>query len=84
MFFDIDKRVEEFLEQYSYKYLNRIQAFEGKIPNVENIWNLFFDELINSLKEIGVNLYQLDIYENPLSIYSVSNRIHYHYVTQRN
>ena len=76
MFFDIDKIVTQYLNQYEHCVLNDIPAFQTLVPNMENIGDVFFEDLKTSLYEIGVNLYQLDIYTTPLSIYQVSSRIH--------
>lgn len=76
MFYDIDKVVNKYLKQYEQSYLNEKPEFTDKEPNIENIGDTFFEELKTWLSEIEVDLYQLDIYENPLSIYQVSSRIH--------
>lgn len=76
MFFDIDHVVNDYLKQFEQCYLNDVPAFTDIIPNIENMGDLFFEELKECLLQIGVGLYQLDIFENPLSIYQVSSRIH--------
>lgn len=76
MFFDIDRVVNDYLKQFEQCYLNDMPVFSDRIPNIENMGDLFFEELKECLFNIGVGLYQLDIFENPLSIYQVSSRIH--------
>ena len=76
MFYDIDRVVRTYLEPYDHCVLNVLPAFEHLVPNIENMGNVFYENLKSCLAEIGVHLYQLDIFENPLSIYEVSSRIH--------
>ncbi len=76
MFFDIDKVVQTYLQRFEQKYLNDMPEFTDCFPNVENIGDIFFEKVRELLADIGIILYQLDIYENPLSVYQVSSRIH--------
>ncbi|MBO5237937.1 MAG: 6-carboxytetrahydropterin synthase [Lachnospiraceae bacterium] len=76
MFFDFDKVVNEYLKQYEYSVLNEVPVFAHLVPNIENMGNVFYDDLKFLLKKLDINLYQLDISENPLSTYQISSRIH--------
>ncbi len=76
LFFDIDKIINRYLAQYEHCYLNDLPAFETLIPNLENLGDTFFDDIHTELQQIGIQLYQLDIAENPLSVYQVCSRIH--------
>ncbi len=76
LFFDIDRVVKEYLEQFEGCYLNEKIEFKNRVPNIENMGDIFYEELKECLSRIGIELYQLDISENPLSIYQVSSRIH--------
>lgn len=76
MFYDFDNVAKCYFENFEHKYLNACEQFVEKVPNIENMGDVFFDELKDILMEIGVRLHQLDIFENITSIYQVSERIH--------
>ena len=60
------------------RYLNEEKAFEGRETNIEDIGEVFYEDLLKKMKEKGFRLYQLEISENPLCVYIVSNRIMLH------
>lgn len=76
MFFEFDNVAKEYFEQFKHKYLNECEQFKELVPNIENMGDVFFDDLSDVLIKINVRLHQLDIYENITSIYQVSERIH--------
>lgn len=76
LFFDMDDMVNQYLDRYNQKYLNDLEPFGGVLPSLENMGDLFFEELLVLLGEKGITLYQLDICENPLRVYQVSTRLH--------
>ncbi len=76
MFHDIDQVLKEFFGSYEHKYLNDMSDFSECSPSIENIGDIFFERVYTLLGKLGIVLYQLDIFENPLSVYQVSSRIH--------
>lgn len=72
----LDKSIEQYLGRFEHCYLNDEPEFEELTPNIENMGEVFFEAIGRYLIQTGVVLYQLDIYENPTSIYQVSKRIH--------
>ncbi|MBQ8147475.1 MAG: 6-carboxytetrahydropterin synthase [Lachnospiraceae bacterium] len=76
MFYDFDKAVHQYLDQFEHCILNEHPLFIHTVPNIENMGNVFFDDLKRLLKKLNICLYQLDISENPLSTYQISSRIH--------
>lgn len=74
-FSKIDKVIIDFLSEYKGKYLNALPLFTNKSPTIENIGELFFTELSTLLSQNSQHLIKLDISENPLEVYSVSDRI---------
>lgn len=78
LFWEMDKDVREYLNQYEGKCLNELEQFQGTGTNIEDIGEVFYDDLLKKMKEKGFRLYQLEISENPLCVYIVSNRIMLH------
>ncbi len=76
LFFDMDDVVNQYLERYHQKLLNELPPFKAMVPSLENMGDLFFEELYLILREKGIALHQLDICENPLRVYQVSTRVH--------
>lgn len=74
-FFEIDAIAKAYFTNFKGVYLNDMPEFAGKEPNVENMGDIFYEALHERLKEAGLSLYQLDISENPLCVYQVSDRI---------
>ena len=74
-FYDLDQELQLFFDQYRFCYLNSLPEFITKVPSIENIGDFLYDKLFTLLKEKGIHLYQLDISDNPLSVYQVSDRI---------
>lgn len=72
---DIDKQVIRFLARYEDRYLNELPEFEGKDGSLESIGNTFYEALKIQFRGTPFSLYQLDIADNPLSVYQVADRI---------
>ena len=67
--------VSAFIDQYRGKYLNELPEFQGCENTLETIGDYFYEELRQRLEKNGMELYQLDISENPLCVYQVSDRL---------
>jgi len=74
-FFEMDAVVKSYFANFRGQYLNVMPEFAGKEPNIENMGDVFYEALRERLLETGLTLYQLDISENPLCVYQVSDRI---------
>ena len=72
----VDQAVNQFLNLYSGNYMNEIAPFDRLLPSIENIGEVFYEELKSELIKLEFDLIQLEISENPLRIYSVSDRIY--------
>ena len=57
------------------KDLNELPEFEGCGNTLETIGDYFYEKLRKQLMKSGMELYQLDISENPLCVYQVSDRM---------
>lgn len=78
LFGDMDQNVREYLSQYEGGYLNDMPPFSGRGTTIEDIGEVFYEDLKKRMKDKGFRLYQLEISENPLCVYIVSNRIMLH------
>lgn len=67
-----ENQVELYLRRFSGNNMNMIPPFDTVSPTVENIGYVFFNELTDTLSEIGFRLERLDIKETPLRIFSIS------------
>lgn len=78
LFRDMDNNVRKYLNRYEGRYLNGMKEFEGKGTSIEDIGEVFYTDLYDWMKERGFRLYQLEISENPLCVYMISDRIMLH------
>jgi 6-pyruvoyl tetrahydropterin synthase-like protein len=74
-FSTIDKIVEQFLLDYQNQFLNELSPFNQLEPTIENMGDVFYEELKVILHKNQFNLLQLEISETPLRIYLVSDRL---------
>lgn len=78
LFNEMDQSVREYLDRYEGCYLNDMAEFRDRGTSIEDIGEVFYDDLLRYMKKRGYRLYQLEISENPLCVYIVSNRIMLH------
>lgn len=78
LFNEMDRSVREYLQHYEGEYLNDMEEFRGRGTSIEDIGEVFYDDLTEWIENKGGRLYQLEISENPLCVYIVSNRIMLH------
>ncbi len=71
----IDIIVDNFFCNYQNQYLNDISPFNELEPSIENMGNIFYEELKAILNNERLNLIQLEISETPLRVYLVSDRL---------
>jgi 6-pyruvoyltetrahydropterin/6-carboxytetrahydropterin synthase len=71
----VDQLVHRFLTDYEGRYLNDLEEFAGTDASIEVIGNHFYQVLKVKLGETAFSLYQLDVSDNPLSVYQVADRI---------
>ncbi len=71
----VDCYAEELLSQLEGKYLNELPMFQNTDTSIEDIGNYLYETLKVRFRETNYSLYQLDIADNPLSVYRVADRI---------
>lgn len=74
-FYDMDKIIVSYVEKFSGRYLNEEPEFVALNPTLENIGDVMFEAVEKRLAKENVTLLQVEICENPLRVYSVSNKI---------
>lgn len=72
----INQIINNYFDPYRGTFLNDKTAFQDLIPTIEHIGDFFYEELKLILMELSYDLIQLDISENPLQIYSVTDRLY--------
>lgn len=80
--FEIDEIVEQFLLSYQNQYLNDISPFNQLEPTIENMGDIFYEQLKVILSNKEFNLIQLEISETPLRVYLVSDRLMFSFTTR--
>jgi 6-pyruvoyl tetrahydropterin synthase-like protein len=75
LYSSIDRIVENFLLRYQNQYLNDISPFNQLEPSIENMGDVFYEELKVIFYNEKLNLIQLEISETPLRVYLVSDRL---------
>lgn len=78
LFNEVDEKIRKYLERFEGQYLNEMEEFRGRGTSIEDIGEVFYDELLRRMQADGYHLYQLEISENPLCVYILSNRIMLH------
>ena len=74
-FSDIEKSIREWLHPYEDVYLPETDTFKGRSTTIESIADTFYDMFNPRLLKLGFDLIRLDIFENPIRTYSVSDRL---------
>jgi 6-pyruvoyltetrahydropterin/6-carboxytetrahydropterin synthase len=72
---EIKELIDCFVDGYRDKYLNELEEFAGRENTLELLGDVFYEKLKLLLAGRGHSLYQLDISENPLCVYQISDRI---------
>ena len=75
-FMELDAIVNEYIGQYEGEYLNDISPFDKLLPTIENMGEVFYEDLKECLINRNYDLIQLDISENLLRVYSISDRLY--------
>lgn len=84
LFHKVDEYLEKFFGAFTGEQLNQLNYFEGRIPSVEVMGECFYEDLKIRLRSLDMELIQLDICDNPVRVYSVSDRILMCSACQRN
>ncbi|MCR5797977.1 MAG: 6-carboxytetrahydropterin synthase [Eubacterium sp.] len=75
LFGEIDKDIKNYLSRFDGVFLPEIPEFAGTTASLEDIGEKLYDDIFKLLEDKGLWLYQLEIMDNPLRVYMVSNKI---------
>lgn len=73
---EVEGAINGYLNLFRGRYLNDITPFDQLLPTIENLGKEFYERLKVILEQFGFELIQLDICENPLRIFSISDRLY--------
>ncbi|HCU08039.1 MAG TPA: hypothetical protein DF480_03555 [Clostridiales bacterium] len=71
----IDRQVNSYVLQYKGVYLNSMPQFQGIYPSLEWMGEVMYQDFHALLDEKGWRCLQLEIAENPLKTFLISDRI---------
>jgi len=71
-FSDIEKRVNNLLDKYQDKYINKEEPFNNINPTLENVCDYFYKMVADELKESGWMLLSMEMSETPTRVYQIS------------
>lgn len=72
---EIEQKIESWLSPFQNRDLDEMPGFENGDTTLENIGNVFFEELTKVLQD-DLSLLRLDIYETPVRTYSVTKELY--------
>lgn len=72
--YSIEREVEGWFQSLQGKQLGQTELFVGRETTVEGMGNTFFDPLYDFIEKLGYELVKLEIYENPIRVFSVSKK----------
>jgi len=70
-FSTIERTIEKYLQQYQNKVLNEIPPFDVTNPTIENVTDLFSDEIRVIVRDVGCELISVEGSETPTRSYIV-------------
>ncbi len=70
----MEKTIQDYLEPLQGKQLSETSLFAGRATTIEGIGDTLFDPLYNLIQNLGYELVKLSISENPIRVYSVSDK----------
>ena len=72
---ETDEVLKAFVKKFENRYLNELEYFEGAYPSIEEMGDRFYETLHDELAGRGIDLMSIEISDNPMTSYSVSDRI---------
>ncbi len=72
MFNEVEKKIEEFLNQFQNKFINDFQPFDTTNPTLENITAYLLERLDGILVPLGWVIFYIEIGETPTRSYIIS------------
>lgn len=70
-----EKVLKEYFSKYKGFRMNDVIPFRTLLPTIENMCQIFYEELLEKFAQEGVNLVKLEVGDSPLASYSVGSRL---------
>lgn len=74
-FLNSEHRLNDYFKRYQGVRLNDLALFHDIIPTLENIGDVFYNNLKPRFEENGMQLLSLEIGDSPVSVYCVGERL---------
>lgn len=69
---EVERYIDNLLSNFKGKCLNNVDMFKDTIPTLENICYAIYQEIDNYCLSLGLNLVKIEISDNSISWYSLS------------
>ncbi len=74
---ELEKEVQAYLSLYENRLLNEMEPFNIILPTIENLGNIWYEQLKKRLKPFGEELIRLEIAETPSRVYTIQSQNNY-------
>ncbi len=75
LFNKFDLSLKEYFNRFYKKNLGDFLIFRGKKVSIETVGNALFEDIKKAAESTMIKIIQLEIFENPLCVYTVSERL---------
>lgn len=66
-----DQLLKEYFSKYKGLHINDVSPFQTVLPTIENMCQVFYEDLTKKLLQEGVRLVKLELGDSPITSYSV-------------
>ena len=73
--YQIEKEVQKWLQPFQGKKLPEMELFQERDTTIEGIGDTFFSPLYDLIDSLSYELVKLELFENPIRVYSVSHKL---------
>lgn len=70
-----EKELKQYLDQYNGKYLNEMEQFQGKLPTVEEICEILYQDTERIAAVHGMNQIQIEVGDSPVALFSLGKKL---------
>lgn len=74
-YFDMTRKIDNYLGKYKGGFMNEFPPFDVKKPTIENMAEVFYQEIGQIINDENFKLFKLELGETPLNRYIVSDQI---------
>lgn len=70
-----EKALKHYLEQYAGMCLNETPRFAGKLPTIEVICEVFYEDMKAITAQYGMKLIHLEVGDSPIAMYAIGEKL---------